>query len=696
MSQPLHVHSLMVLQDDGFKLSSDDGKKVDEDLRKDNECKDQEKENNVNSTNNVNTVSSTVKAAGINEDNKLPFNPNMLAFEDINTFNFLNEDKDDDEMADMNNLDTTIQVSPAPTIRIHKDHPLDQIEEEVYVCQLPEFEDPDFPNRVYKVEKALYGLHQAPRAWFIKVKNASTPMETQKPLLMDEDGEEVDVHMYRPLVSKDSPFDLVAYTYSDYARSSLDRKSTTGEKPTESEGFEQIVDFLTAHTLRYALTVNPTIYDSCIEQFWSTAMAKTINREAQFHAWVDGKEIIITESSVRRELRLADEEGVDCLTNSTIFDNLELMGKPKTKVTQVPQLGRLTKSVTDEAVYKESDDRLVRAATITSSLEVEHDSGNIDKTQSKATPNKSSSQETDSCGGPSKGNESIFSAAAGENCPKCGNPVDGHYFHGCALLRKKFKEDLFTYCIENGILQDASDPTNDNTNVVNALQEPFVVKQDPDGNSFTYDSKSNLVDDSPNVFNPPPQPLTYSYEFCGNDTYYGHDCPLQVLFTYDTEPFDQFQPSQFPVIHQPIREKTCAELLAEEQEANINTQPFQYSIDFLFDEFAGELTLLKSFPPGIDKPDCHPEKEIRFAKRLLYDNSSPRPSEEIVSDNSNAAIESFSPSPIPNEDSDSHMEEINLFLNPDDPMPPGIEEDDDDSERDIPILEELLDNYSLS
>nr|GFA84569.1 hypothetical protein [Tanacetum cinerariifolium] len=110
-------------------------------------------------------------------------------------------------------------------------------------------------------------------------------------------------------------------------------------------------------------------------------------------------------------------------------------------------------------------------------------------------------------------------------------------------------------------------------------------------------------------------------------------------------------------------------------------------IDFLFDEFVSELTLLKSFSPGIDETDCHPEKEIRLAKRLLYDNSSPRPSEEIVSDNSNADIESFSPSPIPNEDSDSHMEEIDLYFNLDDPMPPGIEEDDDDSEKDIPILE---------
>nr|GEX74344.1 hypothetical protein [Tanacetum cinerariifolium] len=119
-------------------------------------------------------------------------------------------------------------------------------------------------------------------------------------------------------------------------------------------------------------------------------------------------------------------------------------------------------------------------------------------------------------------------------------------------------------------------------------------------------------------------------------------------------------------------------------------------IDSLFDEFAGELTLLKSFPPRIDETDCHPKKETRFAKRLLYDNSSPRPPEEIVSDNSNADIESFSPSPIPNEDSDSHMKEINLSFNPDDPMPPSIEDDDYVSGRDVSILEEFLDNYSLS
>ncbi|GJW12285.1 hypothetical protein Tco_1578112 [Tanacetum coccineum] len=100
-------------------------------------------------------------------------------------------------------------------------------------------------------------------------------------------------------------------------------------KPTESDGFEQIVDFLNAHSIRHALTINPTIYISCIEQFWSTVKAKTINGEVQLHALVDGKKIIITESSVRRDLKLEDEEGIDCLPNSTIFEQLTLMGYEK-------------------------------------------------------------------------------------------------------------------------------------------------------------------------------------------------------------------------------------------------------------------------------------------------------------------------------------------------------------------------------
>ncbi|GJR65757.1 hypothetical protein Tco_0011822 [Tanacetum coccineum] len=102
-------------------------------------------------------------------------------------------------------------------------------------------------------------------------------------------------------------------------------------------------------------------------------------------------------------------------------------------------------------------------------------------------------------------------------------------------------------------------------------------------------------------------------------------------------------------------------------------------IDSLLDEFAGELTLLKSIPPGIDDDNLDPEGEIHLVERLLYDNSSPRPPEEFNSEN---PTESFSPSPIPVEDSDSLMEEIDIFLDDDDSIPPGIESDDYDSGND--------------
>ncbi|GKC59233.1 putative reverse transcriptase, RNA-dependent DNA polymerase [Tanacetum coccineum] len=167
------------------------------------------------------------------------------------------------------------------------------IEEEVYVTQPPGFKDPDNPDKVYKVVKALYGLHQAPRACqdkyvdeilkkfnYTDVKSASTPVDLEKPLVKDGDANDVDVHLYRSMIgslmylttsrpdimfavcacarfqvtpktshllavkrifrylkgkptlglwySRDSPFELVAYTNSDYAGATQDRKSTTG------------------------------------------------------------------------------------------------------------------------------------------------------------------------------------------------------------------------------------------------------------------------------------------------------------------------------------------------------------------------------------------------------------------------------------------------------------------------------------
>nr|GEU44440.1 hypothetical protein [Tanacetum cinerariifolium] len=120
-------------------------------------------------------------------------------------------------------------------------------------------------------------------------------------------------------------------------------------------------------------------------------------------------------------------------------------------------------------------------------------------------------------------------------------------------------------------------------------------------------------------------------------------------------------------------------------------------IDYLLDEFAGELALLKSVPPGIDKADSDPEEEICLIKRLLYNNSSPQIDLSFTPDD---------PMPLGIKEDDYDSERDFLILEellsnkslslPDDPMPLGIKEDDYDSERDFLILEELLSNNSLS
>ncbi|GJS23780.1 hypothetical protein Tco_0452412 [Tanacetum coccineum] len=134
------------------------------------------------------------------------------------------------------------------------------------------------------------------------------------------------------------------------------------KKPTRSEGFQEIVDFLNGSHIRYALTKNPTIYVSLIEKFWQTATVRTVdNGEQEINAIVDGKEFTITEASVRRHLQLADADGISVLPNTEIFDQLTLMGYVLTD-------DKLTFQK-DEAVYQERGDSMERAAATTTSLE---------------------------------------------------------------------------------------------------------------------------------------------------------------------------------------------------------------------------------------------------------------------------------------------------------------------------------------
>ncbi|GJS70412.1 hypothetical protein Tco_0703253 [Tanacetum coccineum] len=216
-------------------------------------------------------------------------------------------------------------------------------------------------------------------------------------------------------------------------------------KPQGSEGFHQIVDFLNASHIRYALTETLTIYVSLINQFWCTASARTLdNGEIELIATVDGQEKTITEASVRRHLKLADADGISTLPTTEIFEQLALMGyvtdsdkltfqkgptspvgtqhtptvietsprlqnisityrKTRTRSRRmgirIPQSNVLS-HVADEAITKEMHDGLGRATTTASSLEAEQGSGNISKTQTKATPSRLSSPRTSSEGGP--------------------------------------------------------------------------------------------------------------------------------------------------------------------------------------------------------------------------------------------------------------------------------------------------------
>ncbi|GJU62250.1 putative ribonuclease H-like domain-containing protein [Tanacetum coccineum] len=613
--------------DAGFKPSGDNEKKVTEEPRKEggdpskkDERDDQEKDVSVNNTNNVNASSTNeVNDVGRKASIELQDEPNILVLEDIF---YSGDDEDVGAEADMNNLDAFMPVSPIPTTKVLKDHPVEQIigdlnsapqtkimtknleknpkrnkkdergiviknkarlvaqgytqeegidydevfapvarieairlflayasfkdfvvyqmdvksaflygkiEEEVYVCQPPGFKDPDFPNRVYKVEKALYGLHQAPRAWyetlstylldngfqrgkidktlfirrdkgdillvqvyvddiifgstkkslctefekmmhkkfqmssigeltfflglqvkqkedgifisqdkyvteilkkfgFTDVKTASTPMETQKLLLKDEDGEEVDVHLYRSMIGSlmyltssrpDIMFAVCAcarYQVNPKRVNTVKDKKFNIARPKEVVNAARPKEVVNAAKGNHVNAVkalacwvwkpntkvldhgNPQqdlqekgVTDSGCSRHMTGNMSYLTNYEEidggyvlsyidaqgrsksekgvidsgcsrhmignmsyltnyedidggyiafggnpkggkitdRLQALVDGKKIIITEASVRCDLQLNDEEGMDCLPNATIFEELTRMGYEK-------------------------------------------------------------------------------------------------------------------------------------------------------------------------------------------------------------------------------------------------------------------------------------------------------------------------------------------------------------------------------
>nr|GFB05750.1 xylulose kinase-1 [Tanacetum cinerariifolium] len=105
-------------------------------------------------------------------------------------------------------------------------------------------------------------------------------------------------------------------------------------KSDVSKGFNQVIDFVNDSYIKYALTINPHIYVSCIKQFWNTIVGKQSNDITRLQALVDKEKVVIMEATIRDALRLNDAEGVDCLPNEEIFAKLARMGyeKPSTKL----------------------------------------------------------------------------------------------------------------------------------------------------------------------------------------------------------------------------------------------------------------------------------------------------------------------------------------------------------------------------
>nr|GEZ50608.1 hypothetical protein [Tanacetum cinerariifolium] len=115
-------------------------------------------------------------------------------------------------------------------------------------------------------------------------------------------------------------------------------------KSDASEGFDQIIDFLNASAIQYALTVNPNIYVSCIKQFWSSVSIKRVNDMVHLQALIDRKMVKITEDTVREALRFDDAESIDCLPNEEIFTE-RVKNLEQEKIAQALEITKLKQNV---------------------------------------------------------------------------------------------------------------------------------------------------------------------------------------------------------------------------------------------------------------------------------------------------------------------------------------------------------------
>nr|GEV45398.1 zinc finger, CCHC-type [Tanacetum cinerariifolium] len=201
------------------------------------------------------------------------------------------------------------------------------IKEEVYVCQPLGFEDPNYPDKVYKVVKALYGLHQAPRACqdkyvaeslrkfgLIDGKSASTPIDTKKPLLKDPDGEDMDVHTYRSMIGS------LMYLTSSRPDIMFTVCACAHFKVTPKASYLHAVKRIFSVMLVQAWIGNP---QQGVVNSYDIIQSSMKLLERTLH-------VTTVSSAVLQALHLNDAESIDCLLNEEIFAELARIGAKRT------------------------------------------------------------------------------------------------------------------------------------------------------------------------------------------------------------------------------------------------------------------------------------------------------------------------------------------------------------------------------
>nr|GEU33760.1 hypothetical protein [Tanacetum cinerariifolium] len=334
-------------------------------------------------------------------------------------------------------------------------------EEEVYVCQPLGFEDLDYPDKVYKVEKALYGLHQAQRALYVDdiifgstkkelytnfdvlmhdkfqmssmgelafflglqyedVKPASTPIDKEKALLKDSDGDDVDVHLYRLSHShnRSKPRTLIElYSSNQSLMANLefcDKHNMVAflKKPQGSDDFHQIVEFLKASHIRRHLKLVDDDGISTLpatEIFEQLALMGNMKRESRGFSRVETAllpTMLVTELVSQGEgptSPVGTQHTTTIIESSPYLQNISITyRKTRTRIgrmgIRIPQ-SNVPSSATNEAITKEMYDGLGKATTTAYRLGAEQGSGNYTKSQTKATLSRTSSPRTSSEGG---------------------------------------------------------------------------------------------------------------------------------------------------------------------------------------------------------------------------------------------------------------------------------------------------------